>query len=97
MPVDAFTVAAQMLGDIQLSPFQLAQLRAINRKYYQELYALLHERDDVATPIGPRVESSTTRTERELTEKELAGLRAMLTSDVRAVLTSEQQRVVDQK
>jgi hypothetical protein len=95
--MDAFTVAAQLLGDVELSPFQLTQLRAINRKYYQKLYTLLHECNDVAGPIGPRVASSTTHTERELTEAELAGLHAMLTADVRAVLTSEQQRMDDQK
>jgi Spy/CpxP family protein refolding chaperone len=95
--MDAFTVAAQMLGDVELSPAQLAQLRAINRKYYQELYTLLHESDGVANPIGARQESGTKRTERELTEGEVADLRAMLTSDVRAILTPEQQSVFDQK
>ena len=95
--MDAFTMAAQMFGDLELSPFQLAQLRAINRKYYQELYTLLHELDGEAEPSGPRVESRTTRTERELTEEEIGRLNASLESDVRAVLTGEQRGLLDQR
>ena len=93
--MDAFTMAAQLFGDVELSPFQVAQLRAINRKYYQELYTLLHEFDGEAKPIGPRVESGPTRSERELTEEEVGRLHAMLESDVRAVLTDEQRGLLD--
>ncbi len=37
-PVNALAEAARLLGDIELSPGQLAQLRALNRKYAQRLY-----------------------------------------------------------
>jgi len=37
----AFTVAERMLGGLTLSVGQLAQLRAIDRKYQQRLFTLL--------------------------------------------------------
>lgn len=37
----AFAVAARLLGDLTLSAGQLAQLRAIDRKYQQALFTLL--------------------------------------------------------
>jgi hypothetical protein len=40
-PTGAFTVAKQLLGDVFLTAGQLAQLRAIDRKYQQALFALL--------------------------------------------------------
>jgi hypothetical protein len=36
--VNALAEAARLLGDIELSPGQLAQLRALNRKYAQRVY-----------------------------------------------------------
>ena len=36
--MNALAEAARLLGDIELSPGQLAQLRALNRKYAQRLY-----------------------------------------------------------
>jgi Spy/CpxP family protein refolding chaperone len=56
-----------MLGDIELSSGQLAQLRALNRKYAQLLY------------------------ERRRPEAEL---RALLRSDILAMLTPEQARAL---
>ena len=43
--MNALGEAARMLGDIELSPGQLAQLRALNRKYAQLLYE--HRRPEV--------------------------------------------------
>lgn len=37
----AFTVATRLLGNLTLSPAQLAQLRAIDRKYQQALFTIL--------------------------------------------------------
>lgn len=37
----AFSVAARLIGNLTLSPWQLTQLRAIDRKYQQALFALL--------------------------------------------------------
>jgi 1,2-phenylacetyl-CoA epoxidase PaaB subunit len=56
-----------MLGDMELSPGQLAQLRALDRKYAQRLYARRQPEAD---------------------------LRAMLRSDIRAMLTPEQERAL---
>ena len=59
-----------MLGDLELSPGQLAQLRALDRKYAQRLF------------------------ERRQPE---ATLRAMLRSDILAMLTPEQERALGRK
>ena len=37
----AFTVAARLLGNVTLGPSQLAQLRAVDRKYQQALFDLV--------------------------------------------------------
>lgn len=36
--MNALTEAARMLGDLELSPGQLAQLRALDRKYAQQRF-----------------------------------------------------------
>ena len=41
-PASAFTVAARMCGIATLSPRQMTQLRAIDRKYQQALFAMLN-------------------------------------------------------
>jgi hypothetical protein len=69
-------MAKELLGDLEPSPGQLAQLRALDRKYAQRVYSLLHESDI------PR---------QELTDGEAADLRAMLVSDILALLTPEQK------
>ena len=38
--MNPFTMAELLLGDMKLTPGQLAQLRAINTRYFTELYAL---------------------------------------------------------
>jgi hypothetical protein len=75
--MNALTMALEMLGNIELSPGQLAQLRALDRKYAQRVYTLLHD-SEAGTP-------------RELTEAEAADLEDKLRSDVFALLTPEQQ------
>jgi Spy/CpxP family protein refolding chaperone len=75
--MNALTMATEMLGNVELTPGQLAQLRALDRKYAQRVYTLLHDSED-----GIR---------RELTEAEAADLEAKLRSDVLALLTPEQQ------
>ena len=43
--MDPFTMARLLLGDLELTSGQLAQLRAINTKYFTELAALMREGD----------------------------------------------------
>jgi Spy/CpxP family protein refolding chaperone len=74
--MNALTVALEMLGNIELTPGQLAQLRALDRKYAQRVYTLLHDSEDGT---------------RQLTEVEAADLEAKLRSDVLDLLTPEQQ------
>jgi hypothetical protein len=78
--VNALTTALEILGDIELSAGQLAQLRALDRKYAQRVYTLLHD--------------SESGTRRELTEAEVADLEAKLRSDIFALLTPEQQSLL---
>ena len=52
--MNAYAMAAQLLGDVELSVGQLAQLRAIDVKYQQRLFTLLH-RDD-APPVEEMAE-----------------------------------------
>jgi hypothetical protein len=68
--MNALAEAARMLGAMELSPGQLAQLRALDRKYAQRVY------------------------ERRGSE---ADLRALLRSDILAVLTPEQERALGGK
>lgn len=65
--MNALAEAARMLGDMELSSGQLAQLRALDRKYAQRLYEGREPEEDP---------------------------RAMLRSDIRAMLTPEQARLM---
>ena len=44
-PHGAYTVAKRLLGDLALTPQQSGQLRAIDHKYQQALFAVLHGAD----------------------------------------------------
>jgi hypothetical protein len=68
--MNALAEAARMLGDMELSAGQLAQLRALDRKYAQRLYE--HRGSE-------------------------ADLRALLRSDILAMLTPEQERALGRK
>jgi hypothetical protein len=77
--MNALTIASELLGNLELSSGQLAQLRALNRKYAQRVYTLLHP-SDAPTRLA-------------LTEAEAADLHAKLTADILAMLTPEQQNL----
>lgn len=88
--MNAYTLAAQLLADVELSTGQLAQLRAIDMKYQQQLFTLLHRRGaDAAAPADVRVSSA--GVEREPTPDELATLRETIVSDLLSMLTPEQR------
>ncbi len=93
--MDAFTVAAQMLGGLELGSGQLAQLRAINSKYHQRLYSLLHASDTPARLGGSYSEPDPHPVERELTPAELTDLHALLVSDIRGLLSPGQRTLLD--
>ena len=78
-----YDLASELLGHMPLTNWQVAELRAIDRKYQQRLYTLLH-RDDAAAP----------RAEQALTEEEVEELRARVVSDILAMLTPEQRALV---
>lgn len=75
--MNAYTVAEEMLGGMELTPMQVAQLRAIDHEHQQRLFALLHP--DGAEPA------------RAAAPEELAGLRAALESGIRGLLTPDQR------
>lgn len=72
----AFTVAARLLGNVTLSPSQLAQLRALDRKYQQALFNLLN-----GSQRAPTVGEIST-----LDESAARDILAMLTPDQLAAL-----------
>jgi hypothetical protein len=92
--MNAFTVAAEMLGDMRLSPGQLAQLRAIDAKYQQRLFTLLNRDDTDADATGSPASLDGTRSERTLNDRERSDLEAVIRSDILDMLTPEQLSAV---
>lgn len=85
--MDAFAVADELLGGIELTTGQLTQLRVLNHKYFTEVYALLH-------PAGAQDAPALASAEPALTASQAAALRAMLERDVRAMLTPAQRALL---
>ena len=73
--MDPFTMSTLLLGDVELTADQLAQLRAINTKYFTALAALKRKGG-----VG---------------EQDMADLNTLIASDIRDMLTREQQAVFD--
>jgi Spy/CpxP family protein refolding chaperone len=93
--MDAFTVAAEMLGGLSLTSGQLAQLRAIDRKFFQEVYTRLHPSEEEGQRADTREQSVVRPAESSLTARQNDELRAMLERDVRELLTPEQRALLD--
>ena len=85
----AYAIAEALLGNIPLTPTQSAQLRALDRKYYQHLQDL--ERASVGRPRPP---ADVAATGGARVEHRLADLEARISADVMAMLTPEQRRVL---
>ena len=79
----AFELAATLLGDLPLSSGQVAELRAIDRKYQQRLFTLLHH--DATGAVLPA---------RQPTADELSRLDDMIAADILGMLTSAQRRML---
>lgn len=73
--MDAYAVAGEILGDLALSPGQVAQLRAIDHEHQQRLCALVH---------GGREPSAAERA--ELRALLASAVRGILTPEQRAAL-----------
>ena len=91
--MDPFTMAGLLLDDVQLTPDQLAQLRALNTKYFTALLALQEKAEGAAGARAVPAQQSTARP--EPTPAEMFALHAGLAADIRAMLTAEQQAVLD--
>ncbi len=90
--MDPFTMAALLLGDMTLTPGQLAQLRAINTKYFTELSALQQKaaaaRDALAeAPLADRPAA--------IPESDMAALDVVIARDIRDMLSEDQRAVLD--
>ena len=90
--MNPFTMAELLLGDMQLTPGQLAQLRAINTKYFTELYALQQK---AAAARDTRVGEPPADRPEAVPESEMAALDAMVARDIRDMLSEEQRAVLD--
>ena len=95
--MDPFTMAKQLLGDVELTPGQLAQLRAINTKYYTELFALEHRAPSEGRARGaaPEPKGSPAARASAVTASDMATLDARIAADIRDMLTEEQRTVLD--
>jgi hypothetical protein len=92
--MDPFMMAELLLGDTKLTPGQLAQLRAINTKYFTELYAL--QQRAAAERGAPAAAGGSLADQRpEVPQADLAALDVVIARDIRDMLTDEQRIVVD--
>lgn len=87
--MDAFTVAAELIPGVELDADQLAQLRAINHRYYSRLFALT--RSPTSDPSNPPAQP------RQPTAREASELRAMLVEDILGLLSPAQRRAHDDR
>jgi hypothetical protein len=90
--MDPFTMAELLIGDMQLTSGQLAQLRAINTKYFTEVFALeqkarRHGGSGTGEQPGDRA--------REIPDADLRALDALIARDIRDILTEDQRAVFD--
>jgi hypothetical protein len=91
--MDPFRMAELLLGDMELTPGQLAQLRAINTKYFTELAVLQQKaRAEPASAATPRLLADSRPA---IPEADLAALDVQIARDIRDMLTAEQQAVLD--
>ena len=85
-------MAELLLGDMRLTPGQLAQLRAINTKYFTALYALQQkvtaERRAHGTGALPDQPPN-------IPESEMAALDVATARDIRDILADDQRAVLD--
>ena len=82
--MDPFTMAGLVLGRLELTSEQLAQLRAINTKYFTEIAALGRRGDGEAGAAQPTPSA-----------RDMAALHATIASDIRDLLTEEQRVLFD--
>ena len=90
--MDPFTMAELLLGDLTLTSGQLAQLRAINTKYFTELHAL---EQATGPERGARAEESLADGPPAIPESALAALDAQIARDIRDMLSEDQRAVLD--
>ena len=94
--MDAFSIAAELLGDIELSSGQLGQLRALDYRLLLEFDRLAKSRPTRPTSrdaAGPPPPSSAF----EPTPEEEAALRASIIPDILEMLTPEQRAALDRR
>jgi hypothetical protein len=94
--MDAFSIAAELLGHIELSSGQLGQLRALDYRLLLEVDRLAKSRP--ARPAaGGAAEPPPPSPAFEPTPEEEAALRASIIPDILEMLTPEQRAALDRR
>ena len=89
--MNAFEVAHELLGALPLTNGQLTQLRAIDHKYWQAVFTLLHPGREEARSADGHAASGFMAAAPSLTPAQTADLHAMLVREVRGLATPEQR------
>jgi len=89
--MDVFEVVHELLGDLPLTTGQLTQLRAIDRKYWQAVFTLLHPEHGDDWRLDLRAGPGSAGAAPSLSADQTADLHAMLVREVRALVTPEQR------
>ena len=92
--MDAFTIAAELLGHIELSSGQLGQLRALDYRLLLEFERLAKSRPTRPAEGGTAQQPGSAF---EPTPEEEAALRASIIPDILEMLTPEQRAAFDQR
>lgn len=92
--MNAYSLATELLGDIELSAGQLSQLRALDYRYQLEVQRLLSLREVQGPPgaaAGPVARPP------EPGPEDLARLRLMMVAGIRELLTPGQRALLDSR
>lgn len=94
--MNTYSIAAELLGDLELSPEQHAHLRAIDYRYQLELQRRLQAHAGGETvPEQPSTRNADA--ESGMNPEELASARARLVDDILDMLTPEQRAILDRR
>jgi Spy/CpxP family protein refolding chaperone len=95
--MDAYSIAAELLGDLELSPDQRAQLRAIDYRYQLEVQQRLHARGGRETASLPPPAADRIAESGPAQPEDDASLRAMIVAAILELLTPQQRADLDRR
>lgn len=94
--MNSYAIAAELLGDLELSPEQHAQLRAIDYRYQLELQWRLQTHAGRET-VPEQPSSRNADAESGMSPEEFASARARLVDDILDMLTPAQRAVLNRR